>query len=167
MRSPKSTVCEPSRRPTFVNAFVRPKLDFFILVEASLSATLPIYPCQPSRDDPNVTNGSIFVYLHDTSVELGDWTHWAFVDKDDTFEISRSTDPSNLMRERASVWVDGFLLHVESHYRQWDTVNGKLVRPTRYLCFEGIHLRESLAVQGGLQFLSQLETFRVQIELRP
>ncbi len=154
------------RYPAWINSFISTKLDAFLFIEAYLSRRSFLFPCGPERDNSFVANGFIFMYEHDGGAEEpDDWIHWTFVDLDGIFEVSQSTDSSNLMRKKACVWVDGILLHLDSYYRQWDTANGRLVPPMRCLDFQDISIRDSLASQDDLQFYSPMEAFRLDMEV--
>ncbi len=159
------SVTEPPYCPTFSNSFLSTKLDLFLIVEAAQAGLLPLYPRRPEPWESLVLNGSIVAYVHDASEKLGDWDCWTLVDEDGIFEVSQSTDSRQLMRKKASVWVGDKLLVIFSHYRQWDTTNGKLVPPSRCLYFQAIRLRNIFTSQGDLRSYSPIEAFRFKMEV--
>lgn len=141
-------------------------LDAFLLIEAYLSKRPFLFPCGPGYGRSSVANGFIFVYEHDADAEKPDErSYWTFVDLDGIFEVSQSTGSSGLMRKKASVWVDGIQICLESYYKPWDTVNGLLIPPTRCLHFQDVTLRHSLAIREDLQIWSPMEAFRSTIEV--
>ena len=115
-------------------SFLETELDARLIVEACRVKQLPFCTRSP-RESPSL-NGSILAYDCEASGDL-DWNTslWTFEKSDGPFKLWNLIGDIEMKKKQAIIVHHHKTYRLISYYRQWESLTGAFIPPTRCECF--------------------------------